>query len=133
MRLAPIYRGLAELPHTGTQRGGNEREFLASRRVGMRGRSRQAARAKPENHDTTAVRRWRFTSFAASTGESCGTEPPGLLARGVSLERPLRAIFFARMFTNHLSAGTPAGRPVGQVGTRIYTNLICEYSYALVR
>jgi hypothetical protein len=23
--------------------------------------SRQAARAKPENHDTTAVRRWRFT------------------------------------------------------------------------
>jgi transaldolase len=25
--------------------------------------SRQAARAKPENHDTTAVRRWRFTFF----------------------------------------------------------------------
>jgi hypothetical protein len=23
--------------------------------------SRQAARAKPENHDATAVRRWRFT------------------------------------------------------------------------
>jgi hypothetical protein len=62
MRLAPIYRGLAELSHTGTQRGGNEREFPASRRVGMRGRSRQAARAKPENHDTTAVRRWRFTN-----------------------------------------------------------------------